>query len=111
MIGPLGVGYLMWAGLATLIAGLALLALRPIAKHVDVDADLARALIVTAIALMLSDVALARDMSWLWWLSGFAVCAAAHRWVDAFTPNSPSPAAPHAADLSQPKPKPKKPKA
>jgi hypothetical protein len=111
MIGPLGLGYLLWAGVATLAAGIALLALRGAMARLDADASLSRALIVSAAALFVSDFAVAQDQTWLWWLSGFAVCAALHRWFDAVTPSAGTPPAgqPNPSPPSQPKPS--KPKA
>jgi hypothetical protein len=43
----------------------------------------ARALLLTGIALAVTGLAVPGANVWLWWLSGFAVCVALHRWADA----------------------------
>lgn len=45
----------------------------------------ARALIISAFAVGASAYAFSSPTLWPVWISGFLVCAALHRWIDAFT--------------------------
>ena len=83
MSGLWGVGVLAWAGLVALAAGVGLLLIRGMAPQLTFAGDVARALIVTSVGLALTDVAFAHGPVWAWWLSGFVMCAALHRWIDA----------------------------
>jgi hypothetical protein len=79
----LGVGWLVWAGLGALLAGIALIGMRPIAPQWGWAPEAARALIITAVGLFLTDIAFVHGPAWAWWLSGFFLCAALHRWREA----------------------------
>lgn len=45
----------------------------------------ARALIISALAVASSAYAVAAATPWPAWISGFLVCAALHRWIDALS--------------------------
>lgn len=101
MTGPLGLGWLLWAGLVAGAAGLAWIAIAALQKRSG--GEMARALIVSAAAFAFTDIAVHTGAAWLWWTAGFAACAAAHRWVDAFAPRASAPETVLPSSPSKPK--------
>lgn len=93
MIGPIGLTWFAWAALACAAVGAGLIVLRQMARTLDPDADFVRAFLVTGVALGVTHFAFAAPAAWLWWASGFVVCAAVHRWFDAFSQRAGAPAA------------------
>lgn len=84
MEAPLGLSWFAWGALGCAAVGVGLIVARQMMRTLDPDADFVRAFLVTGVALAVTHFAFAAPAAWLWWVSGFAVCAALHRWFDAF---------------------------
>lgn len=89
-------GWLMIAGFGFVAVGLVLIFVRT-----DWAAPAARAMIVTGVSMSITDAAIAHGWAPAWWLSGFAVCAAIHRWIDLFLHRGSLPIAP-TVDVKRP---------
>lgn len=102
MIGAFGIGWAAWAAAIAALAGVGVFLAQRLVAQWGGEGDLPRALLVTAGALILTDVAIVHGQRWAWWLSGFGVCAALHRWIDVFVIASPTAPMPTPVSSSAP---------
>jgi hypothetical protein len=71
--------------IASLLIGLAGVTLSWVGRRRLGLADWGRAFMITSVAMIASERAFVTHSLWVTWLSGFLVCAALHRWIDAVT--------------------------